>query len=592
MVRLTCAVCQQGDEDPSIDHDTIFRCSGPCNRVYHYRCVAIDPPARLNLTLTCPECEDTRPETYLRSEAKEPPTMNVQEWTATCQVIKSVLEAGGHRFLMRFPQVTWEMFAGISADAIGLRAAGFPLQSVVVERNQACDALLSDEHHCGDALRKIYRYVQQGAKDSVESPGQHAINILKMSQADANNYTVDMLIACGVCTPYTRLGAGLGFATRSGRTFLEVLNFLAKSPVNFYSMEQCVEFTTSKGNKQSTTLDHGCIFQMFLHSLVSLGYEVAWRLHDTSDGGAPQHRERIYLVAILKGGPHPSYLLDIDLAPDSTGPWVTQQRRIMSESTLPPCKQMISLILSQSAFSASTKDNDTSSAVTTASRRLAFVRFNTDGTILSGPYSPREVTRLQELPHNYTEKAASVNERYYHAGNTRSGETSRAIMTGYKAALAPVLDGECPQLGQRVSEFVEHSETLDLSNLIQQYVKSPKNQIRGACTTSEDQWALLPADEKRPPMWPLKDFICTRPIGKERLLNNRGDVTTFTEAEARYLIQTQSDQLQKFDGLLQHIMDASKDKSPIERDRSARPAIAKEHEDFSEWSKIYYSTLE
>jgi hypothetical protein len=164
-------------------------------------------------------------------------------------------------------------------------------------------------------------------------------------------------------------------------------------------------------------------------------------------------------------------------------------------------------------------------------------------------------------------------------------------MTGYRAALAPVLAGECPQLGQRVSEFIEHNQTFDLPTLIEQYVKSPKNHIRGASTTNNGQWALLPADAKRPPMWPLRDFICTRPTGKERLLNDQGDITTFTEAEARYLIQTQSDQLRKHDGLLQHIMDASKDKTPIERSNSARPTIAKEHEEFSEWSEIYYSTL-
>ena len=68
-----------------------------------------------------------------------------------------------------------------------------------------------------------------------------------------------------------------------------------------FTMEQCVEFTKSGGqNEHQQRIKDGEVFKVFLQCLDEIGYQVCWRIHDISDGGAPQHRERVYLVAVLR----------------------------------------------------------------------------------------------------------------------------------------------------------------------------------------------------------------------------------------------------------------------------------------------------
>jgi len=51
--------------------------------------------------------------------------------------------------------------------------------------------------------------------------------------------------------------------------------------------------------------DNGRTFGIILCALDELGYDVQWELLDSQNFGVPQHRERLFLVANLRGKPRP-----------------------------------------------------------------------------------------------------------------------------------------------------------------------------------------------------------------------------------------------------------------------------------------------
>jgi hypothetical protein len=86
---------------------------------------------------------------------------------------------------------------------------------------------------------------------------------------------------------------------------------------------QVVEFSTVGRGDGS---NKGCVFHLCLFCLDLLGYQVAWvkqvsqlsqrcQAHsvfqDASEGGTPHSSTRLFIVATLQDGPHPSWLLDM-----------------------------------------------------------------------------------------------------------------------------------------------------------------------------------------------------------------------------------------------------------------------------------------
>ena len=167
----------------------------------------------------CDDCYSIRPTTYLAKERCHLPTMSMVQWGTVVEKIRVIASFGGRRFELRVPEVTWEMFAGVSGDCVGLRHAGLPLPSVAVECDHSCHSLL--EEHCqslgpthavlareqaGRGIR-IFDYVQAGHARSVPSARDFATNWLHFPNEEASTYFLDILVACGVCTPYTSIAS-------------------------------------------------------------------------------------------------------------------------------------------------------------------------------------------------------------------------------------------------------------------------------------------------------------------------------------------------------------------------------------------------
>jgi DNA (cytosine-5)-methyltransferase 1 len=51
--------------------------------------------------------------------------------------------------------------------------------------------------------------------------------------------------------------------------------------------------------------DNGRTFGIILEVLDGMGYDTQWELLDSQNFGVPQHRERVFLIANLRGKPRP-----------------------------------------------------------------------------------------------------------------------------------------------------------------------------------------------------------------------------------------------------------------------------------------------
>ena len=189
-----------------------------------------------------------------------------------------------------------------------MKAAGYPPPSVVVERDVGCHPTLIQ--NCNNPT--IFRYVQDGHDNSMLLPSVFAHDVLKFRKGwkptnKAPKYIIHILIACLPCTPYSPLGQRWGFRSGTGRAFCELFRLLEDTQVDSGFIEQSPGFCTASEGK---------CFNMLLQALqIDVKLPNSLVIHNTSNRGSPQGRNRFYCEYILRGGPDPTHLLALDLSP-------------------------------------------------------------------------------------------------------------------------------------------------------------------------------------------------------------------------------------------------------------------------------------
>lgn len=113
-----------------------------------------------------------------------------------------------------------------------------------------------------------------------------------ITQIDENNIPDhDILVAGFPCQAFSQAGKKLGFEDTRGTLFFDVARILkAKKPAAFLL----------ENVKNLKTHDHGRTFKVIMNTLNSLNYSVHYTLFKARDFGAPQNRERIYIVGFNK----------------------------------------------------------------------------------------------------------------------------------------------------------------------------------------------------------------------------------------------------------------------------------------------------
>jgi DNA (cytosine-5)-methyltransferase 1 len=189
-------------------------------------------------------------------------------------MVDSVIQSCHNPFLMpRLEQVhtklsVLDICTGAGGEAIGLEAAGFMHEAVIEIDAAACQTLRLN--------RPSWRVIEG--------------DIREVSGLDFRG--IDLLAGGVPCPPFTIAGKQLG-ADDERDLFPEALRLIEQAKPAAVMLENVPGFASEK-------------FAAYRRSLIQrlnrLGYEVAWRVLNSSDYGVPQLRPRFILVALHR--PH------------------------------------------------------------------------------------------------------------------------------------------------------------------------------------------------------------------------------------------------------------------------------------------------
>lgn len=166
-----------------------------------------------------------------------------------------------------------ELFAGIGAFRLGLERTGH----TCVWANEWLEK-----------PRKIY-----GRNFGEQPDGRDIRDVSAGDLPDA-----DLLVGGFPCATFSVAGKRTGFSLEDTRGTLAFEMFrLAR--------DKAIPYILFENVKGLLNHDGGRTFEIILEVLDGMGYDSQWELLDSQNFGVPQHRERIFLVANLRGKPRP-----------------------------------------------------------------------------------------------------------------------------------------------------------------------------------------------------------------------------------------------------------------------------------------------
>lgn len=110
-------------------------------------------------------------------------------------------------------------------------------------------------------------------------------DITQINENDIPNH--DILVAGFPCQAFSQAGKKLGFEDTRGTLFFDVARIIKAKRPKAFLLENV---------RNLVSHDHGHTFEVILNTLNQLNYEVHYHLFKARDFGAPQNRERIYIV--------------------------------------------------------------------------------------------------------------------------------------------------------------------------------------------------------------------------------------------------------------------------------------------------------
>lgn len=166
-----------------------------------------------------------------------------------------------------------ELFAGIGAFRLGLENTG---------------------HECVFANEWLEKPRRIYEKNFGEKPDPRDVRTLSADDLPDADYIVGGF----PCATFSVAGKRTGFSLEDTRGTLAFEMFrLAR--------DKKIPYILFENVKGLLNHDGGTTFQIILEVLDEMGYDSQWELLDSQNFGIPQHRERIFLVANLRGKPRP-----------------------------------------------------------------------------------------------------------------------------------------------------------------------------------------------------------------------------------------------------------------------------------------------
>ncbi len=113
-----------------------------------------------------------------------------------------------------------------------------------------------------------------------------------VEEASSVRPKVDLYVAGPPCQPWSNLGQGQGQQDKKGRgiVFLSVLRYIAQVKPTLVVLE----------NVRGMYDRHKEDMQEYLRKMTSAGYQVTWDIMQAGEHGAPQSRQRVYIIGFQK----------------------------------------------------------------------------------------------------------------------------------------------------------------------------------------------------------------------------------------------------------------------------------------------------
>jgi DNA (cytosine-5)-methyltransferase 1 len=166
-----------------------------------------------------------------------------------------------------------ELFAGVGAFRLGLERTG---------------------HECVWANEWLERPRSIYARNFGEQPDGRDIRTISAGDIPS----ADLIVGGFPCATFSIAGKRTGFSLDDTRGTLAFEMFrLAR--------DKGIPYILFENVKGLFSNDGGRTFQVILETLDGMGYDCQWELLDSQNFGVPQHRERVFLIANLRGKPRP-----------------------------------------------------------------------------------------------------------------------------------------------------------------------------------------------------------------------------------------------------------------------------------------------
>lgn len=165
-----------------------------------------------------------------------------------------------------------DLFAGIGGFRLGMESAG---------------------HEC-IGFCEIDKFARESYKAIHDTKGEIELHDITAVTDEFIRGIGSVDIICGgfPCQAFSIAGNRRGFEDTRGTLFFEVARFASILKPKYLFLENV---------KGLLNHDNGNTFEVIISTLDELGYNVEWQVLNSKDFGVPQNRERVFIIASLRG---------------------------------------------------------------------------------------------------------------------------------------------------------------------------------------------------------------------------------------------------------------------------------------------------
>lgn len=172
--------------------------------------------------------------------------------------------------------IALSLFSGIGGFEVGMVKCGFQFAKTLEWDEKCCETLNLNKNLLG-----------------IQEDKAEPIDITKMPPEEFYDGKVDYIVGGPPCQSFSAAGRRAGGVAGTNDARGELFNYYCKY-VDYFKPKAFI-FENVRG---ILSANKGEDFQLIMESFKNVGYKLFWRLLNAADYGAPQLRERVFLVGV------------------------------------------------------------------------------------------------------------------------------------------------------------------------------------------------------------------------------------------------------------------------------------------------------